>query len=105
MFCYVKSGGISFVKEIKNVIIIIECFWTATVKVSGSLLWGLITVGEENFFMSSATSGLWNVSKGNFFEVKVEVIKVHLTDKVCYNFLGLYDPMTRFLISKTRTEF
>lgn len=26
VFCYVKSGGTSFIKEIKNVIIIIECF-------------------------------------------------------------------------------
>lgn len=106
LFCYVKSGGTSFFKEIKNVTIIIECCWIATARISRNLLWGLITLGEgkKNLYPQQP-AGLWNVSKGNFLEVKVGVIKVHLADKVCYNFLGFYDKMTRFLISKTRAEY
>lgn len=57
---------------------------------------------KERILCLPQPARLWNVSKCNFLEVKVEVIKVHLADKVCHNFLGLYDKMTRFLIYKTR---
>lgn len=53
---------------------------------------------KEKKIFSAATSRSANVSKGNFLDVKVEVIMVHLADKVCYNSLGLYDKMTRILI-------
>ena len=43
-------------------------------------------------------------SEGNFLEVIVRVIKVHLTGKVSYLFLELYK-MTRFLMYKSRTEY
>lgn len=58
--------------------------------------------GKERIVCLLQPARLWNVSKCNFLEVKVEVIKVHLADKVCHNFPGLYDKMTRFLIYKTR---
>lgn len=66
---------------------------------------GLITpgeMGEKKEFCLPQRARLGNASSCNFLEVKVEVIRVHLADKVCHNFPGLHDKMTRFLIYKTR---
>ena len=74
-------------------------------KVSRNLFWGLITLREENILYPQQPAGVWNVCKGNFLEVIVRVIKVHLAGKVSYHFLELYDKMTRFPIYKTITEY
>lgn len=92
LFCYAKSGGTSFIRKGQNVIIVIEYFWTATVQVSGNLLCGLITLGEGKSSYPQQPARLWNVSKGNFLEVKVGVIKVHVADKVATIF---WDSMIR----------
>lgn len=84
----------------------ITLVWRATLVLN---VWiGLITLWEkernerkkECYLLQTTT--LWSVSECNFLEVKVWVIKVHLTDKVCHNFRDLDDKMTRFLIYKTK---
>jgi hypothetical protein len=55
---------------------------------------------EGEIFITSACSGLGNISEGHFSSAKAELIQAYLVDTFCHSFLEHYGEMANFSLRK-----